>query len=251
MSNVELIAEAILRSLLENFRAQDLNASALESGYTGVSLVELAAPYQVDGTVDFDLALKELEEKKAIDTGPMAPYENEPGSGFFMIGSYSRRQYAFLTEKGYKQALKVGAPPASKKRPAQVTTNSEAQHFYGIHPAIREKCGSLYEASEYAEAVEKSFKVVRDRLRALTGYETGSEAFGKGHLHIDGAVAAHVDADFNQAVKFLTMAIDMFRNEKSHTSDAKIEDPIRAHQYLSLSSLAMYLLENAQVRRGA
>lgn len=81
-------------------------------------------------------------------------------------------------------------------------------------------------------------------MRELTGYETGSEAFGKGKLHIKGAAAANVDQDFNDAVKFLTMAIDRFRNEKSHTSDARIEDPVRAYEYLTLSSLAMNLLDN-------
>ncbi|MFZ2414628.1 MAG: TIGR02391 family protein [Minisyncoccia bacterium] len=112
---------------------------------------------------------------------------------------------------------------------------------------IYSKTNSLYIKGEYAEAVEKSFKVVRDRLRQLTGYETGSEAFGKGKLHIRGAAAPNVDNDFNAAVKFLTMAIDCFRNEKSHTSDAKIDDPIRAYEYLSLSSLAMHLLENIEI----
>ena len=34
-------------------------------------------------------------------------------------------------------------------------------------------------AGAYAEAVEKDFKVVRDRLRQLAGVETGSEAFDK------------------------------------------------------------------------
>ena len=105
----------------------------------------------------------------------------------------------------------------------------------------------MYEKGAYAEAVEKSFKVVRDRLRTLTGYETGSEAFGKSKLHIKGAAAVNVDGDFNNAVKFLTMAIDQFRNEKSHTSDARIDDSIRAYEYLRLSSLAMNLLENAEI----
>jgi hypothetical protein len=49
-------------------------------------------------------------------------------------------------------------------------------------------------------------------------------------------------------VKFLTMAIDRFRNEKSHTADGNISDPIRAYEYLRLSSLAMHLLEGAQSR---
>lgn len=116
-----------------------------------------------------------------------------------------------------------------------------------LHPEIYSKCHTLYENGSYAEAAEKGFKVVRDKLRNLTTYETGSEAFGKGKLHVKGAAAPHVDRDFNEGVKFLTMAIDQFRNEKVHTSDAKIEDPIRALEYLRLSSLAMNLLDNAEV----
>ena len=116
-----------------------------------------------------------------------------------------------------------------------------------IHPKIFEKCKDLYKPSTYAEAVEKGFKVVRDRLRELTGHETGSKAFGNSKLHIKGATAPNVDGDFNEAVKFLTMAIDNFRNEKAHTSDAKIDDPVRAYHYINISSLAMYLLDNAEI----
>jgi uncharacterized protein (TIGR02391 family) len=116
-----------------------------------------------------------------------------------------------------------------------------------LHPAIHELCLPLFESGHYAEAVEKSFKVVRDRLRALTGYETGSEAFGKGNLRIEGAAAAHVAHDFNEGVKFLTMTIDKFRNEKSHTSDGQTTDPNRASEYISMSSLAMHLLDQAEI----
>lgn len=117
-----------------------------------------------------------------------------------------------------------------------------------LHPDISAKCKALYEQRAYAEAVEKSFKVVRDRLRKLTGYETGSEAFGRGKLYVNGAAAPNVEQDFNEGVKFLMMAIDRFRNVKSHTSNAKIDDPVRAYEYLCVSSLAMKLLDNAEVR---
>jgi uncharacterized protein (TIGR02391 family) len=117
-----------------------------------------------------------------------------------------------------------------------------------LHPEIYKRCRTLYAGGDYAEAVEKGFKVERDRLRTLTGYETGSEAFGKGKLYIQGAVAEHVDDDFQNGVKFLTMAIDRFRNEKSHTADGNISDPIRAYEYLRLSSLAMHLLDGAVIR---
>jgi uncharacterized protein (TIGR02391 family) len=117
-----------------------------------------------------------------------------------------------------------------------------------LHPEIYSRCRTLYAGGDYAEAVEKGFKVVRDRLRSLTSYETGSEAFGKGKIYIEGAAAAHVDDDFQNGVKFLTMAIDRFRNEKSHTADGNISDPSRAYEYLRLSSLAMHLLDRAVIR---
>ena len=109
-----------------------------------------------------------------------------------------------------------------------VGDSPDAIAIESLHPEIVAKCRDLYEGGAYAEAVEKSFKLVRDRLRALTGYETGSDAFGKGQLYIDGAAATHVDEDFQYGVKFLTMAIDRFRNEKSHTADGNTSDPIRA-----------------------
>ena len=143
------------------------------------------------------------------------------------------------------------APSRAITRLGQQQDSVQIEHvsdLYGIHPAIHEKCYELYKNKTYAEAVEKSFKVVRDRLRDLTTHETGQNAFGKGKLYMRGASAPNVDRDFNEAVKFLTMAIDNFRNEKSHTSDAKIEDPIRAYQYLMLSSLAMSLLEDTEIR---
>lgn len=123
-----------------------------------------------------------------------------------------------------------------------------AEDLSQLHKEICLKCNALYQKGEYAEAVEKSFKVVRDRLRNLTGFETGSDAFGKTKLFIKGATAPNVEKDFNEGVKFLTMAIDKFRNEKSHTSNARIDNPSKAYEYLSMSSLAMNLLDKAEMR---
>jgi hypothetical protein len=58
-----------------------------------------------------------------------------------------------------------------------VVESPDAAAIESLHPEIRGKCRKLYEGGDYAEAVEKSFKVFREKLRALTGYETGSEAF--------------------------------------------------------------------------
>lgn len=151
----------------------------------------------------------------------------------------SINKFIALTNRLIKQLI-------MKKDSASKTPYAKDQ-LRNLHREIYNKCYGLYKKKAYAEAAEKSFKVVRDRLRKLTSYETGSEAFGKGKLHIKGAAAQNVDKDFNEAVKFLTMAIDNFRNEKSHTSDARIDDPIRAYEYLRLSSLAMNLLEDVEI----
>jgi uncharacterized protein (TIGR02391 family) len=125
--------------------------------------------------------------------------------------------------------------------------SSGAIAMESLHPEILTKCRNLYDAGAYPEAVEKSFKLVRDRLRQLTTFETGSDAFGRGRLYVDGAAAQHVDDDFQSGVKFLAMAIDRFRNEKSHTADGNIGDPLRAYEYLRLSSLALHLLDGARI----
>jgi len=116
-----------------------------------------------------------------------------------------------------------------------------------LHAAIISRCETLILSGHYPEAVEASFKVVRDRLRQLTTFEKGSDAFGKSKLHIKGAMAPNVDEDFNSAVKFLTMAIDMFRNEKAHTAEVGVDTAAKALQYLILSSLAMRLLDGAEI----
>lgn len=54
--------------------------------------------------VDFDIAFSDLEKKKLISTGPYAIFENDPSSSVLFIGGYSKREYAGLTESGYKAA---------------------------------------------------------------------------------------------------------------------------------------------------
>ena len=127
-------------------------------------------------------------------------------------------------EAGQEQATQSNNSPDQRIITAAVNTGT----LGALHKQVQTKCSALYLGGHYPEAVEKGFKVVRDRLRDLTRHETGSEAFGKGNLFINGASAKNVEHDFQEAVKFLTMAIDQFRNEKSHTSDGKIEDPVRA-----------------------
>jgi hypothetical protein len=93
--------------------------------------------------------------------------------------------------------------------------------------------------------VEKSFKVVRDRLRILTTHETGSEAFGKGNyifaarqpMWIQTLIKAHIFDDGNRHI------------QKRKEPHAKITDPVRSHQYLMVRSSAMYFLDDAEIHK--
>jgi uncharacterized protein (TIGR02391 family) len=208
--------------------------------------------------------LKELETLKLGDTSAELLHARMPGTLITRDSQALMQGIAVPShlyyEAGAQEALSLAdaidtflklADRLVRQLEAKTATSTAtiAKELDALHSEIFRKCSSLYKAGAYAEAVEKGFKVVRDRLRHLTGFETGSEAFGKGGLYINGAVAPNVDKDFNDGVKFLTMAIDKFRNEKSHSSDAKIDDPTRAYEYLSLSSLAMNLLNQAEIRK--
>lgn len=118
-----------------------------------------------------------------------------------------------------------------------------------FHSNIESKCIPLFNDQHYAEATEKALKCVKEKLRKLTKFETGSDAFGKGNLYIKGAIASNVEDDFNKGVQFLCMSIDRFRNEKVHSIDANISEPERALEYLAMCSLTLRFLDNVKIKR--
>lgn len=189
--------------------------------------------------------------KSRISEKEAENFENAGPVSFSMIDGYGNFRDCIQHYDSHLQALIEDIknnPESYGSSSESAKENTFSGHLATLHPIIYKKCKKLYDDGSYSESVEKGFKVVKDRLRELTSYEKGSEAFGKGKLHINGAAAPNVDEDFNEGVKFLTMAIDMFRNEKSHTADGKIDDATRAYEYLRLSSLAMNLLNNVEIR---
>ncbi len=108
MGKVEQVTELILAYLLQDFQARELGADALEKSYVGVPIKDLKQKcFQNDNTttaVDFDLGLKDLERARLVATGPMVPHHNPPDSTVVILGMYSKREYVYLTAKGYKAA---------------------------------------------------------------------------------------------------------------------------------------------------
>ena len=107
----------ILGALLADFSDRTLTADQLADGYEGPQVSDLTAAICAGGDitqVDFDIAFSDLEKKKLINTGPYAIYENDPNSSVMFFGGYSKREYAGLTQLGYKTARQ------SPNRPSRV-----------------------------------------------------------------------------------------------------------------------------------
>lgn len=116
----------ILGALLADFTDRNLESKHLLSGYEGPKLAALIAAVLMTEDItktDFDLAMNDLEAKKLVRTGPIKQSEhqgNYPGVVVLSIGGYSTREYAYLTEIGYKAARDK---PNRPSQAARITNN--------------------------------------------------------------------------------------------------------------------------------
>lgn len=112
-------AKQILGTLLADFTDRGLTAQDLKKGYEGPNIEALATAVcsVADFTsVDFDVAFGDLEKAKMIKTGPMARYDNNRYRGVVVLGSYSKREFVYLTEAGYKESRKAPNRPQRVQR---------------------------------------------------------------------------------------------------------------------------------------
>lgn len=118
------VAIAILARLKEEFISSQRPAADLANTYEGPSLLEVENEVVSSlgiSKVDYDLALKNLEDNGLVKTGPMEMYDNPPNSGVFVVAIISKRRYLHLTEAGYRASstMKAAAP---RPRPQTVVT---------------------------------------------------------------------------------------------------------------------------------
>lgn len=137
---------------------------------------------------------------------------------------------------------------ADDKAPASVSFTTEAtvkdnKIQIEIHEDIYSHIKRYLATEDYFHAVEEAYKVVREALREKTGSEKATDAFKPenqpalfGHAPIGPA-----EKDFFDGVKYLNMAIQFLRNEKSHTLATSIERNLALH-YISLASLSYDLI---------
>jgi len=74
--------------------------------------------------------MSDLTEYNLIGTGPMEAYDNPPGSLVTIICLYSKNEYSYLTEKGYKEAVKIAtiSPPAPRPPSANIHITESTFH---------------------------------------------------------------------------------------------------------------------------
>jgi DNA-binding PadR family transcriptional regulator len=106
-------AGSILSQLLSEFRERKLGTNELRSGYEGLPPNELKSHCVTAGIdeVDFDLAIDELESQDFIKTGPIAMNDKPPDSRVMVVSLFSKREYSYLTEAGYREAVKIVSAP--------------------------------------------------------------------------------------------------------------------------------------------
>jgi len=100
-------SKKILSVLLTEFRERHFGTEQLRNTYQGLSPAELKSACKL-ADVDFDLAMSDLDESDLVKTGPMEMYDNPPGSSVTILAFYSKNQYSYLTEEGYKLATRLG-----------------------------------------------------------------------------------------------------------------------------------------------
>jgi uncharacterized protein (TIGR02391 family) len=118
-----------------------------------------------------------------------------------------------------------------------------------IHEDIYSHIETYISSEDYFHAVEEAYKVVREKLRELTGHEKASEVFNPvaerktyyGALFGKDEPATQAEGDFFRGIGYLHLGVQYLRNEKAHTLATDIEPNLAIH-YLALASLAYDLI---------
>ena len=148
----------------------------------------------------------------------------------------------------------LGGAAPSALAPAPVAITSEAtvtrnRISLEIHEDIYSHIAQYLETGDHFHAVEESYKVVREKLRELTGNEKATDVFNqastekKHYAALFGTAtpANDAQADFFRGVGYLHLGVQFLRNEKAHTPATEVEPNLALH-YISLASLAYDLI---------
>lgn len=139
-----------------------------------------------------------------------------------------------------------GGVPVTFTTEASVTAN---KIHIEIHEDIYAHIGQYLATGDFFHAVEESYKLVREKLREITGHEKASDVFNNSAQNVahyealfgKATPSTAAEADFFRGIGYLHLGVQHLRNEKAHTPASPI-DPNLAIHYISLASLAYDLI---------
>ncbi len=148
----------------------------------------------------------------------------------------------------------AAAGSAQQESGAPVTFTTEASVTANkiqieIHEDIYNHIGQYLATGDYFHAVEESYKLVREKLREITGKEKASDVFtnsAQSDAHYKALFgkakpSTAAEADFFRGIGYLHLGVQHLRNEKAHTPATPMEPNLAIH-YVSLASLAYDLI---------
>lgn len=192
-------AKQILATLLGDFNERGLGFKELENGYEGPTLVALATAVCASddiNQVDFEVAFSDLEKAKLVDIGPYEDQSSVTGSLVF-IGGFKKREYAHLTQEGYKESRKAPNRPQHRVQRVVNTVNIHGGSFTNLQLAAGENADQSMTVTNGTDV-----DIVKQLISILE--EQGQVVNSDQRSDIEAAVAAANEGDGKEAKSLLS-----------------------------------------------
>lgn len=132
--SLNLPARVILRELLCDFEDNNREANDLRQSYQGPSFQRLKQVCIDLGIsiVDFDLAIDDLDRNGLVKTGPPEISDSASFGGVLILpGIYSKREYAYLKEDGYREAKRLASSNEEAEHVSKPVSHRKGAVVYG------------------------------------------------------------------------------------------------------------------------
>jgi len=139
------------------------------------------------------------------------------------------------------EQLEILAPPIAQVAPG----------MYRFHAEIEKVSGHLFRDGHYKQAALEAYIRVVDEVKSRSGLPLDGDNLMNQAFGCDGgkipalkfnSLATDAEKDEQKGFMYMFKGVVGLRNSKAH-SNRLFNDPLRAHDYLSLASLLMRVLE--------
>jgi hypothetical protein len=163
------VSQFVFGLLLAEFKKRGLTAQDLQNGYEGLPPDEIRERAVATGIneVDYDLTFSDLVKHDLVKTGPMVPFENDPNSGFIVVALYSKNQYSYLTEDGYKEAVAMSKRDKSVSKANATNIRISRSTFHNSPIGTGENITQVVASSE--ESFDQAVTAFRDEVSKIVG----------------------------------------------------------------------------------